>query len=245
MDMAREFGKRSYKPEEIGFVKSGSEGKGGEPWTLLNSKLHKNILLEAYDNPSTMEDLAIALGVAVPYMEEAVELLCSETLLEKRNGKYVTPFYIVSRSVQQKLYEAIRAEVSDYTRELVAFIEEIHQKNENPYFGEVDWEDAKWTMLLRYADKTSSLAYIRRKPYKNDDGYTSRPHGGAWDLIGFEEYDEEVPFFVGQHGTFANIHFVQFKIRYKDIYDKTPEQLSVQLGETLGGSGGLHLLQHH
>ena len=49
MNRAREFGVRSYKPEEIGLSCScDSFGEFGQPWTILNHKIYKNIFLEAY-----------------------------------------------------------------------------------------------------------------------------------------------------------------------------------------------------
>ena len=55
MDMAREFGKLSYNPENITFVMNGMVGKSGEPWNYISRLLCKNILLAAYRNPSTAE----------------------------------------------------------------------------------------------------------------------------------------------------------------------------------------------
>ena len=69
MNMAREFGRLSFKPENITFSNSGKFGMMNEPWIYLNRILCKNILLAAYRTPSTAEELAIEVGVALPYME--------------------------------------------------------------------------------------------------------------------------------------------------------------------------------
>ncbi len=91
MKMAREFGKRSYNPENVGFVASGDQ-PSGLPWSAVNRKIPNNILLQASNNPSTVEELSIELGVALPYMEEEVEKLHQATLLEKQGDKYITNF---------------------------------------------------------------------------------------------------------------------------------------------------------
>ena len=52
-------------------------------------KIPNNILLQANNNPSTLEELSIELGVALPYMEEEVNLLHQATLLEKQGDKYI------------------------------------------------------------------------------------------------------------------------------------------------------------
>lgn len=87
MKMAREFGVMSYRPEKVGFICSCSAfGKSGEPWSYLNRLLCKNILLAAYRTPSTAEELAVEIGVALPYMEDELKQLTEGTLLRK-NGK--------------------------------------------------------------------------------------------------------------------------------------------------------------
>ena len=72
MDMAREFGKRSYSPENITFASSGSQ-PSGLPWRVVQRRIPNNILLQASNNPSTLEELSIELGIALPYMEEEVD----------------------------------------------------------------------------------------------------------------------------------------------------------------------------
>lgn len=94
MYMAREFGKRSYDPESIGFCASGTQNNG-YPWAAIQRKIPVNILCEANNNPSTAEELAVALGVALPYMEEEIKLLEDAELLKKTDGgKYITSFFI-------------------------------------------------------------------------------------------------------------------------------------------------------
>ena len=104
MDMAREFGKLSYKPENITFVMNGMVGKSGEPWNYISRLLCKNILLAAYRNPSTAEELAMEVGVALPYMEEELSTLAEATLMKKNGNQYETNIFIVSAEAQEKIY---------------------------------------------------------------------------------------------------------------------------------------------
>ena len=85
MDMAREFGAKSYNPENLGFISSGNQ-PSGLPFSAVQRKIPVNILIEANNNPSTVEELSIELGIAVPYMEEEVELLVKSELLKKVDG---------------------------------------------------------------------------------------------------------------------------------------------------------------
>ncbi len=84
MNMAREFGVRSYKPEEIRYLNNcRNPGNKNQPYSIMEHKLYKNILLEAYGNPSTAEALSLEIGVALPYMEDELEYLTRETFLMK------------------------------------------------------------------------------------------------------------------------------------------------------------------
>ena len=62
MDMAREFGKLSYKPENITFVMNGMVGKSGEPWNYISRLLCKNILLAATETPLQQKSWQWRLG---------------------------------------------------------------------------------------------------------------------------------------------------------------------------------------
>lgn len=105
MNMARTFGVRSYKPEDIAFGSSGFFNSFS-PWSLVQRKIPKNILLEASNNPSTIEELAMELGIAVPYMEEEVNILEDGELLKKVEGnKYITNFFIMPRECQEEIDE--------------------------------------------------------------------------------------------------------------------------------------------
>lgn len=112
MEMAREFGRRSYQPENLGFSSSGNQ-PSGLPFSAIKRKIPTNILLHANNNPCTVEELALELGVAMPYMEEEVELLQkSELLLKLPGGKYLTGFFISPRECQNEINELDR-EISE------------------------------------------------------------------------------------------------------------------------------------
>lgn len=68
MHMAREFGIKSYKPENVYFTASGDMSQG-DPHSAVQRMIPKNILLEASGNPSTLEELSIELGIAMPYKD--------------------------------------------------------------------------------------------------------------------------------------------------------------------------------
>lgn len=234
MNMAREFGVRSYKPEEVNFVNNGMYGKKGQPWSIVRHKLYKNIFLEAYGNPSTAETLAIELGIALPYMQDELDYLVGETLLVKNGDKYETAFPIISRSVQEQIHMkhiGITAELTALLERLVDTVNGFCETNGIAYYSGQTYEDAKWTMLMQAFDR------FRWSFESGQRVYTERPDEGRWDIIGFQTVTYDQPAFVGCHGAFdaeseaeANEreegYFQQFKYNYQDIRSKTPEHLT-------------------
>ena len=232
MDMAREFGVRSYKPEEVDFTCScNSFGDKGQPWNVLSHKIYNNIFLEAYGNPSTAEELSLELGIALPYMEDELDYLTKQTFLIKNADKYETAFPIVSKDAQEKVWNYNCRVISRLTELLTKLIDDFtaacnaHGIN---YFGKYQsYEDAKWVLLMCAFDKLMYSA----SPDKEFD-YTKRPDHGQWDIVGYQKSNvPDIPW-IGLHGCPKEredkpaVHFQQFKYKYKNIMKNTPDYLS-------------------
>lgn len=101
--MTRAYGTRSYSPENINFIVNRSNPKDDAPYSAIKSKLAKNILLEAYTNPCSIEELSISLGVASPYLEEETDKLVECLLLTKVKNKYETDFIILDKETQKDI----------------------------------------------------------------------------------------------------------------------------------------------
>ena len=236
MDMAREFGKRSYNPEQIAFVQNGRDGKKGQPWSIITHLLYKNIFLETYENPQTAEELALELGIALPYMEDELEFLTREQLLTKSENKYQTAFQIISREDQRKEYEnnkKIQKPMTDKICELIdTYMIEDGSKVNYDYVG---YEAAKWALIVRTFDWLQwSANTVNNTSLEYRSTYPMRPDDGAWTLTGYETIDWKKPEFVGNHGWLSHdknevkkdVDFGQFKFMFKNIHKKTPEHLN-------------------
>ncbi len=229
MKMAREFGSLSYNPENVAFINNGKESSIGEPWTILNHKLNKNILLAAYRTPSTAEELAIELGVALPYMEDELEFLVDSTLMKKSGNKYETNFFIVSDAAQDAIFTDLQRIAPELTK---AIIEVIEYKTKCLEASGYEWhrdcqayEDMKWMLLMNETDSIARNVAVEELTER-----TKRPRGGEWDILGLEMKSSfaKLPPFVGLHGCFANIDFGQYKYQYKGINSQTPVQLNTE-----------------
>lgn len=199
MQMARTFGKLSYAPEEIEFCQSGGKSENWAPDCYLDEpmydKICKNILIEAYRNPSTLQELSIELGIAMPYLEGFVEAMAEDTLLIKNGTKsdtatYETNFVIISAEAKRKMVDKLAQIQGAFVllaEEYLKKARELQLAAGNHILGEYqDYEEQKWTLALRLADDVQWTIYDRRNLQFYYD--TVRPNGGSWDVMGVQEY---------------------------------------------------------
>lgn len=185
--MAREFGPKSYKPENISFIASGRITPQ-LPWGAVGTMLSKNVLIEASDNPSTVEELAVALGIAAPYMQEEVDRLVSATLLKELDGKkYVTDFPVVSAGKRAEAVEILKKsapKAAEYADEMA---EDVVKKliemgcTDN---SSLDGNSLKWYAVFETitdAELNSEMSF-KSEP---------RSNGEEWGFYGFEDGDEQ------------------------------------------------------
>lgn len=223
--MAREFGKRSYNPEQIRYLNvCNRPGKMGQPWVLMDPKLHQNIFLACYDNPMNAEDLAIEVGVALPYMEDILERLSAQTLLIKEKNKYETAFPILSRGALKKIHVYYADALPRLTARLEEYIDgltALFQEAGLCYYGDYQsYDEAKWMLLL---NSYKELYRVCENSPQRTLGRTERPDFGQWDVVGFEKTDFS-PKMVGFHCQLN--HFVHYRFEYADICSRTPANLS-------------------
>ena len=210
MEMAREFGKMSYKPEEVHIIANGMFGTNNEPWHSISRSLCKNILLAAYRTPSTAEELAMEAGVALPYMEEELASLVNATLMKKNGNKYETNFFIASAEAQQKISAHLQGLSSDLTKAIVETVEyQTAWSNENApgwHDGYQSIDDMRWALLMT---ETDNMSFETLKPFNKNAsevagigpwGHTLRPYDGEWDIIGLENSPGEKQTFVSLVG---------------------------------------------
>ncbi len=208
MQMARTFGKLSYAPEEIEFSQSGGRSENWAPDCYLDEpmydKICKNILIEAYRNPSTLQELSIELGIAMPYLEGFVEAMAEDTLLIKNGTKadtatYETNFVIISAEAKRKMVDKlaqIQVAFVPLAEEYLKTARELQLAAGNHILGQYqDYEEQKWTLALRLSDDIQWTIYDRRNLQFNYD--TVRPGGGSWDVMGVQEYHGPAFYWIG------------------------------------------------
>ena len=219
MKMAREFGPKSYKPEEVRFVSSGGQASG-LPWSAVERMLPKNILLEAGNNPSTAEELSVAVGVAMPYMEEEIAALVDAGLLKEVGNRYITNFFIESRDLQV----AIRNELLLMTRDWAERYDTIMNKaipiyRKGCFIPEAMTNgDMKWHLALELLDQLVHGC----QGHTHDFPVKHKHPEDSWGFIGYEGEGIEEEWFVGQTGSMmeTGTQFWSYQIGKWDMWNR-------------------------
>ena len=93
-------GKKAYVPKDFsawfGMMRIGTYN----PHNYVNTLINKNLLYHSYNNPCTIEDYSLELGMARPYVEDIVDQLVKVTLLKEIDGKkYITNFPYITKDI--------------------------------------------------------------------------------------------------------------------------------------------------
>lgn len=217
MKMAREFGPKSYKPEEVRFVSSGCQ-TSGLPFSAVQRMLPKNILLEASNNPSTIEELSVAVGVAMPYMEEEIAALVDAGLLKEVGNRYVTNFFIESRDLQIAIRNELILLTRDWAERFDAVMEKAIPIYRKGCFVPEDMTDGemKWLLTLELLDRCimccngHALDFPVKHKHPND----------SWGFIGYEGEGIEEEWFVGHTGSVDCSEMWSYQIGKWDMWQR-------------------------
>ncbi|MBQ7922539.1 MAG: sigma-70 family RNA polymerase sigma factor [Clostridia bacterium] len=198
MNMAREFGVRSYNPENITFASSGSQ-PSGLPWSAVDRAIPKNILLQANNNPSTVEELSMELGIALPYMEDEIAILHRATLLAKIGDKYITNFFILDKECRMDSYNALRAGAKERSFLLQEFLQDRLPdiRALGVAGGHIDDNTMKWCLLPLMVD------YCIKAVAGEADIYhpAKRANRENWGFVGYEITDMPENTLMGHNGS--------------------------------------------
>ena len=197
MEMAREFGKRSYNPENITFAASGPQ-PSGLPWKVVHRKIPNNILLQASNNPSTIEELSMELGVALPYMEEEVNILHHATLLEKQGDKYITNFFILDKDCRIEIYHALRKTAIERSRLIREFMDDkLTDIRALGIAGDhIDDNTIRWWLVPDLID----CLIVNSVETQNICEPPKRANGESWGFVGYEITELPEDIVMGHNG---------------------------------------------
>lgn len=193
LQMEKFNGKKAYIPKNYLFRKSCSNLGRYNPHDYVTTLIQQNLLYHSYNNPCTLEDYAIELGISMPYIEDLVNTLEEVTLLKKIDNKYVTNFAFLSKSFREEIYKEINSYKESFCKDLVELA-----NNSVSEFKKIGFSNSNrdkiillWNyimIILQTVDEDANLSVE----------YSSKPGGGRWDFHGLELLDKpSVNYFVG------------------------------------------------
>lgn len=227
LNTMREYGEKSYNPGTLFMSCQGLPGADNEPMSCAKRKLPQNILLAAYNEPLTVEQLSIEIGTTVPYIEDEVKnLVANQIMREVSRGKYQTDFVILpgsNTSISHKIYNAC---FPGYYNELMGFLEQHKTLLSSSSFNTANftWNRLLWVYIHIITDLASSK--FKHEVFKTVSypDIPTRPNGGKWIALGYnngwfsdhnesqQDWKEYIPFDGPVHKT--NKEFAQGYFHY-------------------------------
>ena len=164
MNMERNYGEQSYNPKNLNLMYMG-EGPN-KYWELINgNKIRQNILWSCYNDSLTEEEIALQIGVALPYIEDDIKLLTDVWLLKKEGRHYRTNIIILTSDFETEkavkllpLQKQIAEKLENFIRQNETAIRNVSFHGSNMSLTSLKWHMA--TMILFHAYSTADGKYF-------------------------------------------------------------------------------------
>ena len=198
MDMERIYGEKSYRPGgfEIDYWGS-ADFNPHEYEEFKKRKIKGNILLAAYYSPVTVQEIAIELGVALPYLEDEIKLLMERGYLAFKNGKYLTNIPIFTEDCTATLESKLKTLTEDTAMALAGITDPFDERFGHRFAGEnlLRWQ--KILLCLHFAlEKTEGAS-------ENTYGATKIRPGIVWGRSFRSQGEEFIP--CGLQGIYSGV----------------------------------------
>lgn len=190
----REFGERSYRPENLVLSCQFYPGADGEPMSCVKRKSTQNILLAAYKQPLSVEELCVELGIAAPYIEDEVQYLVENQLMrEVPGGRYQTDFVILENPPQimdDRIVDACFPAAYDI---LMNFLEQHREMLTSAEYNPVGftWERLLWVYIHMITDFFILKYKLEECRVMTGHDIPERPNGGKWIALGYMKSREK------------------------------------------------------
>lgn len=183
-------------PERLTVGMCGQSGSGVHPSKIVNSRLiPQNILLAAYSQARSTQEIAKELGIPTPYLTDEVKLLHDSELLWKTDDdRYITDFVITNKAMKGEWYAIIEEVLPWYIEETVTFFD-VHRKELSEIIPQVEgaaYGHRLWTLIPFAFDP-----YQMIRPELSDDfaEFPSRKDGGKWIIMASHHETDQDDFY--------------------------------------------------
>ena len=187
-DTMREYGEKSYNPGTLFISCTGMPGKDNEPMNCAKRKLPQNILLTAYKEPVSINELCSELGTPAAYIEDEVKNLTANQLMkEASTGKFQTDFVILPGQNTEMAHKIYSACFPAYYNVLMDFLNDHKSTLVSKDFNtaKFSWERLLWVYIHIITDiAVSKFRHEVCKAVCYAD-IPERPNGGKWIAFGY------------------------------------------------------------
>lgn len=173
-------------PGHLNISWSGSSGPNNEPISLVeNDLIAQNLLINAYEKPLSMTELAEAIAIPTVYIEPIVKKLTDgELMMRTEKDKFYTDFIITRPEDYINLFDAQQKFVREHFDifwEVMSDV--INAINANEYCKKLNPRQLK--KLERYGImRVLQIFVIQETKAKNIGNDPTRKDGGRWTAMG-------------------------------------------------------------
>lgn len=175
-------------PAVLRITFSGGEGKGGMPMSMVeNDLIVQNLLLNAYEKPVAVQNLARAVGIPTVYIEPIVEKLVKAELMKQTDGGLVYTDFIIytPENTQERFDEQLafcHAHFDGFWKPVSELIEKLYALDWMQDLNPRQKMKAERFAVLRALQK---FCLERRGLKEEEPRKIRRPDGGSWTAFGF------------------------------------------------------------
>ncbi len=146
VSMTRKLGEKSYDP---GVFRIDFWGNVSPKYReLFERSLPGAIMLASYEKPLTAEEISIELGVAMPYLEEELEILESAEMIKRIGTKYQTNIVIITDAFEKTFIKSIEGIYKKASREMFEKSRELLNEVRKISFKGNDLDDNRLLWLI-------------------------------------------------------------------------------------------------
>ena len=170
MIMVRNYGEQSYNPKKLNILYMG-EGPNRFSEILDTNLIRMNIIWACYNDSLREEEIALQIGISLPYIENDIATLTGAGLLMREGGRYRTNIVIFTEEARAEMNakaEAVQTEIAEKIKAFIA--ENIEKVREIGFFGaDMSENSIRWlisVMLLKeaYGEAQEKLAVWENPP---------------------------------------------------------------------------------
>lgn len=200
IEMEKKYGEQSYNPK---IFAPDSWGNRCYLTALFKRRLPGNILFAAYENPISIADLSLELGVASPYLEDELDILVKSGVVKQNKDKYLTDIVILTAEFESARNEWIQNEFASSAGQIGKAAKDFLDNVPARSIACCDKDENRLLWLIFFETVKLALWDCNERAWKAAGGVPKWPDGSEALFYGHDNNYENVRF-NGIYGYFEN-----------------------------------------